>query len=188
MQSLHSWIPILFISPTHLSLRIGRHGLGKGNIFNGRCEVYQPCKCTYQQRDCACVMCSDVWRWTVCMMPPGTARTPICSLATPALMEALNSHTSTSPLAPFLLLRTHTFRTLFTASAFFSAPTIAPAPAVSTVRTENIIIPQTQNVTAESVTCGLIASRIWMCLQCIALPHIMRNSHFTSWLNDTAVN
>lgn len=87
-----------------------------------------------------------------------------------------------------LVARTHSFHTLFTTGDFFSAPTIAPAPAVSTVRTGNIIIPQTQNVTAESVTCGLIASRIWMCLQCIALPLIMRNSHFTSWLNDTVVN
>lgn len=86
-----------------------------------------------------------------------------------------------------LVARTH-FSHIVYRVCFSSAPTLAPAPAVSTVRTGNIIIPQTQNVTVESVTCGLIASRIWMCLQCIALPLIMRNSHFASWLNDTTVN
>lgn len=103
------------------------------------------------------LMC-DIELWF--MMPTGTTRTPICSLAALALMEALNGHTFTYPFAPFLLLHAHTFHTLFIQECFSSSPTLTPAPAVSTVRTGNIIIPQTRNVTAESVTCGLIATRI----------------------------
>jgi len=57
-----------------------------------------------------------------------------------------------------LIAHTHFSHIVYNECFFFSAPTMAPAPAVSTVRTGNIIIPQTQNVTAESVTCGLIAS------------------------------
>ncbi len=58
-----------------------------------------------------------------------------------------------------LIVRTHFSHTVYR-ECFSSMPTLAPAPAVSTVRTGNIIIPQTQNVTAESVTYGLIACRI----------------------------
>lgn len=103
-------------------------------------------------------------------MPTGTTRTPICSLVTSALMETLNQHTSAYPSF------THIFHTLFTASAFPARP---PSLHGQCHESGNIIIPQTQNVTRESLT--------WInCIQYINVftVHIVasRNEklHFTS--------
>lgn len=65
----------------------------------------------------------NVWHWTLCAMPTGTTRTPICSLVTPVLMETLDRNTSSYPLT-----FSHTLFTHCLPQVLSSAPIFAAAP------------------------------------------------------------